>query len=560
MVWLGCLLAALWTGRAQVVVSMSPSAEFTAPNLLITDNPEMVTLHLGTNVRASIIQKSSEWGPWQSHSVQRADQIQLDVLKNETAKFWRRLEPRGFAVKQVVPWQVSLSGPGINSNVIKQCTAQWMFDDNTVTNITGNDWFTPINKTYAYPGLYTVRVSITRSNEWNLTYEWAIVVTNTFTNLVQNGDLEIADVGPVFMPTNWFLGYWGKNRRQVNLVPGRNGGRAVELVAMTTTNGEFSGDCKIYPAEIPVSTGAVYRLSYWYKSTVPHNLTLRFTHPDGTQNYPWLADPPSSLDWQRREAVFTIPADISTITIWPTLLTNGSLVLDDMVLEMISDSGVIEGGGVGFCIDDGYRQTAFNSDPVLYTNGYTGWYYIVPGYIDGTGFLTRPEVVNLNGRHYVGAHTLTHRDLTLLSYQEMMHELLWSKEILKSWGIEPAHTIVYPLGAFDARVEAGAKRAGYLLGISTQNGMNAWGTTNLFALKRRTVYSTNTVAEVKGWLLEAKVKGQILLLGFHHIGDDTPGDYSWSLDKFVEVVKYARSIGLPNATPDNTYRLLTRRG
>lgn len=112
--------------------------------------------------------------------------------------------------------------------------------------------------------------------------------------------------------------------------------------------------------------------------------------------------------------------------------------------------------GLILSFDDGFRTSYETAAPLLDAYGFTGWFFIAPGLLDipiqqqrarardaalvprqdtrndERVFLTWDQVKELDKRHVVGCHTLTHRRLKPgLSAQTLHQEIVHSKEILE---------------------------------------------------------------------------------------------------------------------------------
>ena len=75
--------------------------------------------------------------------------------------------------------------------------------------------------------------------------------------------------------------------------------------------------------------------------------------------------------------------------------------------------------------------------------------------------------------HEIGSHSITHPDLTTVSdTQPCRTELVASKSLLENAIGMPVVNFAYPFGAYDARVIAAMKAAGYRSGRSVEEGYN----------------------------------------------------------------------------------------
>jgi peptidoglycan/xylan/chitin deacetylase (PgdA/CDA1 family) len=124
--------------------------------------------------------------------------------------------------------------------------------------------------------------------------------------------------------------------------------------------------------------------------------------------------------------------------------------------------------------DDGYRDTFFKASPVLARLGMRATAYVVSGRISGPdpSFLTWPLLHALERRGIeIASHTVAHRDLRTLSDRDLLEDLTTSRRTLERELGHPVPWLAYPFGAYDDRVESVARRAGYLLAVTTEAGV-----------------------------------------------------------------------------------------
>ena len=123
--------------------------------------------------------------------------------------------------------------------------------------------------------------------------------------------------------------------------------------------------------------------------------------------------------------------------------------------------------------DDGYRDAYYKAAPVLSKLGMRATAYVITNRIvngDRTflswGLLRRLERRGIE----IGSHTVSHRDLTQLSDRAVFQELLRSRRALERGLCHPVQWLAYPFGSYDGRIEQLARRAGYLLAVTTESG------------------------------------------------------------------------------------------
>jgi peptidoglycan/xylan/chitin deacetylase (PgdA/CDA1 family) len=123
--------------------------------------------------------------------------------------------------------------------------------------------------------------------------------------------------------------------------------------------------------------------------------------------------------------------------------------------------------------DDGYRDVFFKASPILTSLGMRATAYVVSGRISGRdpSFLTWPLLHALERRGIeIGSHTVAHHDLTTLSDSDLLADLTSSRRTLERKLGHRVPWLAYPFGAYDPRVERLARRAGYLLAVTTGTG------------------------------------------------------------------------------------------
>jgi peptidoglycan/xylan/chitin deacetylase (PgdA/CDA1 family) len=123
--------------------------------------------------------------------------------------------------------------------------------------------------------------------------------------------------------------------------------------------------------------------------------------------------------------------------------------------------------------DDGYRDAFYKAAPVLSKIGMRGTAYVISGRIvnGDRAFLSWGLIRALERRGIeIGSHSVSHRDLTQLSDREAFRELVQSRRALERGLRHPVQWFAYPFGAYDGRVETLARRAGYVLAVTTETG------------------------------------------------------------------------------------------
>jgi peptidoglycan/xylan/chitin deacetylase (PgdA/CDA1 family) len=123
--------------------------------------------------------------------------------------------------------------------------------------------------------------------------------------------------------------------------------------------------------------------------------------------------------------------------------------------------------------DDGYQDLFYKASPVLARLGMRATAYVISGRTTGIDrtFLTWRQLRTLERLGIeIGSHTVTHCDLTSLPDHQALRELVRSRRALEYRLRHPVQWFAYPFGAYDSRIERLARRAGYVLAVTTQPG------------------------------------------------------------------------------------------
>jgi peptidoglycan/xylan/chitin deacetylase (PgdA/CDA1 family) len=120
--------------------------------------------------------------------------------------------------------------------------------------------------------------------------------------------------------------------------------------------------------------------------------------------------------------------------------------------------------------DDGYRSVAEHALPPLARRGWPAVLNLKVGNIgdDLTPWNIRQMIA---AGWELGAHTITHPDLTTLDDRRLQREVGGSRTIIRRRFGVPVDFFCYPSGRYDARVIAAVRRAGFLGATTTEPGL-----------------------------------------------------------------------------------------
>jgi peptidoglycan/xylan/chitin deacetylase (PgdA/CDA1 family) len=139
--------------------------------------------------------------------------------------------------------------------------------------------------------------------------------------------------------------------------------------------------------------------------------------------------------------------------------------------------GELPAGYAAITFDDGLRNNYTVALPILQEYGITATVYVTIGFIGGVSpwisggeneMLREDEVRALARAGWeLGAHTLTHPDLSAMGQAECLHEIRESRTELERIGEAPVETFAYPFGRYGPAAVAAAAEAGLLASVGT---------------------------------------------------------------------------------------------
>lgn len=139
-------------------------------------------------------------------------------------------------------------------------------------------------------------------------------------------------------------------------------------------------------------------------------------------------------------------------------------------------------GCAALTFDDGLADNLHALVPILEAAEATATVFVVSGWLGRpypvapwTRMLTADELRLLSAAGVeIGAHSVTHPDLTSLSYADALDELAGSKTALEEVVGAPVETAAYPYGNANAETRAAAREAGFRAACRTL-GEGSWG-------------------------------------------------------------------------------------
>ncbi len=143
--------------------------------------------------------------------------------------------------------------------------------------------------------------------------------------------------------------------------------------------------------------------------------------------------------------------------------------------------GTPEPGLAAVTFDDGMRNNHAVALPILQQYGIPATVYVTIGFIGGSSpwigeggdgaMMEESELRELAAAGWeLGAHTMTHPDLSTLAYDDCRREIEDSRHALEEIAAVEVETFAYPFGRYGEAAVAAARDAGLLAAVTTGSG------------------------------------------------------------------------------------------
>ena len=142
--------------------------------------------------------------------------------------------------------------------------------------------------------------------------------------------------------------------------------------------------------------------------------------------------------------------------------------------------------------DDGYEDNALAALPVLQARGFVGTFFIVSSRIGTPGYVRIEQLAALRDAGMeIGAHTVTHADLTSLSLEDAAAEMIESRIMIEQTLGITVRSFSYPAGKYTAEIAQLAHTLGFESAVITQSFR---GFDQLYEIPRRRVLGGEPVS------------------------------------------------------------------
>ena len=137
-------------------------------------------------------------------------------------------------------------------------------------------------------------------------------------------------------------------------------------------------------------------------------------------------------------------------------------------------AGQIDETSMILSFDDGYRDFYTQAFPALQRRGMTAVAFVVSGFLDDkeNRYMTGDQVREIaKGGIEIGAHTVSHSNLTSLEPAELQEEIFESRFVLEKLIEDRITAFAYPSGEYNQAVQDMTSFAGFRFAVTTHAGV-----------------------------------------------------------------------------------------
>lgn len=214
--------------------------------------------------------------------------------------------------------------------------------------------------------------------------------------------------------------------------------------------------------------------------------------------------------------------------------------------------------------DDGRESVYTNALPVLQRYGIHTTQYIISGVLDNPLYMSIKQIQSMQkAGHEVGAHTVSHTDLTMLDNKQLTHELDDSQKVLSAhfgtvsdfsspYGAYNAHTLQVIDQYYRSHKNAeGDPAANELEAINIRNGFNALN------IKSYSVRKTTTIDDLRKLIIAARDNNGWLILTYHEISE-SDDLYAITPNVFEQQMKLVNASNIRSGTVNQVFKAMPR--
>jgi peptidoglycan/xylan/chitin deacetylase (PgdA/CDA1 family) len=174
---------------------------------------------------------------------------------------------------------------------------------------------------------------------------------------------------------------------------------------------------------------------------------------------------------QSQKGSIVIPKDIFRMQL-KTIKDNGYTTLTMAELnDYLFNNKPIPEKSVVITFDDGYRDNYSNAFPILKEFNMKATIFVISSYFNRELYLTSDEIKEMSDYGIdIESHTVSHKILSKMSYNDQLKELKNSKETIESLTHKPVISFAYPEGKYNNDTKKAVAQAGYAMAFTIDRG------------------------------------------------------------------------------------------
>jgi peptidoglycan/xylan/chitin deacetylase (PgdA/CDA1 family) len=163
---------------------------------------------------------------------------------------------------------------------------------------------------------------------------------------------------------------------------------------------------------------------------------------------------------------------------------------EQLILHMKDDTPLPD-KPILITFDDGYRDNYSNAYPIMKKYGLKGTIFLITDFVgNNEWYLNWDQIRDMQQDGFMfESHTLNHVPLTTLTHEEILNQLIKSKEGIE-WKLgTPVRYFAYPTGAYDKEIEELVRDSGYDGAFSVNFGRVS-ARSDMYALERIPIFKS----------------------------------------------------------------------
>ena len=121
--------------------------------------------------------------------------------------------------------------------------------------------------------------------------------------------------------------------------------------------------------------------------------------------------------------------------------------------------------------DDGYMDNYYYAFPILKELNMKATIFCITSELDGSYYLSEDAIKEMSQNNIdIESHTVNHKHLDKLNYKEQLEEVIKSKSKLENITGKKVDAIAFPFGDYNNDSISAAKKDGYTIAFTTNNG------------------------------------------------------------------------------------------